>query len=143
MKRKFGWINNGTETTPHFDFVESKEWSEQRLEEERRRVFQNIKKLESEELLNNSEGWLILAARLPYDLRMVLVSELQNRNQLVSLSANDWPNPGSIVARLKFTFRKENRDVAPSLPWRKLADPHYCQEEICQKANGTEYLLIC
>lgn len=142
MKKKYGWINNGTDATPHYDFIEPKEWPNEKLKDERVRVFSDLEDLENKKLGKDVKGWLFLAYRLPHDLRNVLISEIQHGNQLVSLSAENWPTPGSVVARVKFPFHEKNKNFSTGLVWRELKDPHYCHEEISQVVNGTEFILI-
>lgn len=144
MKKNTGWVNVGTKESPSYHFFFSKNWPIKRKENEIHNVYELVKNLSNNELHNINDEWLKLVENFPPELYKILVSELHEGNELIDISAVNWPSIGSIVGTLKRPFNEKNKKSNPefNLAWRNLNDAHYCQEEISQNVNGVEYLLI-
>lgn len=141
-KREHGWVNNGTALVPHFNFSPPKHWSTEQILSEQRKIIAIIEEPNTKLFESNSYEWLRLIQNMPNTLKKILLSELQHKNKIVSISRNDWPNPGSIVINVSDRFQETNRTAYPYTHWRLLNDPHYYREEISESCNGIEYLLI-
>lgn len=88
-------------------------------------------------------GWLRLAARLPAALRTALAAELRAGNQIAGIGSTGWPDNGSVVVNMRRRFTVARHAPPAGVSWRDIEDPHYACEEIRQKADSVEFLLIC
>jgi hypothetical protein len=140
MKREI-WVNSGTRELPSYNFRFSENWTADQKRKEINKMFRSINELRRN-VKSILPGWLRLVGSLPDELYDLLVSELQEGNQLLNICSVNWPNIGSVVGTLKYSIHKNNKKSRSHLVWRELNDPHYCNEEMSQNFNGIEYLII-
>jgi hypothetical protein len=79
---------------------------------------------------------------MPKELLGILIIELKLGNEMVGIGIGKWPNQESIVVNLRNRFSEQSKVYSIKTIWRSLNDRHYCSEEIAQKENGIEHLLI-
>lgn len=140
MKKKNLWVNHGSNELPSYDFLFPKEIS---FDELSNYQSSEIKLLETnKERMISSNRWLDLISQLPYKLYLVLVSEINHGNIIKNIGQINWPNKGSIVIQMIKSFQIENRIKFDNVNWQYLNDPHYCQEELSQKMDDAEHLII-
>ena len=139
-----GWVNVGTTESPSYHFFSSKDWPNKKREKEIHETYELVKNLSDDELHKINDGWLTLVKNFPQELYEILVFELREGNELIDISAVNWPSIGSIVGTLKRPFNEKSKKAnsESGLAWRSLNDVNYCQEEISQNRNGVEHLLI-
>lgn len=89
------------------------------------------------------QTWWDIIKALPQNLKSALTYELQSGNQVISIQYGDWPQKGSIVVILAFSFKADcAKKNAFGVTYRFLNDPHYWIEDIHQVVDGVEHLII-
>lgn len=126
----------------HYDYVVPANWDAGRSAFERAQMIAALRSIDDAAGLQPGTGWLALAARLPCALRRLMLLELAAGNPLRAIGGSDWPTPGSVVVNFGQRFSNASQANGEGVCWRKLDDPHYCLEEISQRVDGIEYLLI-
>jgi hypothetical protein len=137
MKNDQAWKNNSNGGFLQYDFSLPVHWTAGRLAAEWAAIEAPDSSATAQE-----PGWLHLARRLPDALRAALIVELQHGNQIASIGSTGWPSDGSVVVSLRDRFSTARKPTPPGVVWRELNDPHYCREELSQKVDGVEFLLI-
>lgn len=141
MKKKAGWIMNSSIDMENYDFVFDN-FPKDDVEKEIKKTLELIEKLSQGSQADVLEGWLALIRKFPKEILQVLIFELRSGSQLVNISYGNWPTIGSVVARINGSFSISKKKLLSDVIWRKINDPHYCQEEVSQNKNGVEYLII-
>jgi hypothetical protein len=142
MSKIYGWIENGNTMAPYYDFIPNNNWTMEELRRKQKEILSDIESLDLGKRNSTIESWLALISALPETLCRVLINELKLNNHICSLSSENWPNNGSIVVRLANRFASENHEISSNLIWREVNDSHYCIEEISERENNIEHLLI-
>jgi hypothetical protein len=143
MKIDQAWKKNGAGTIEQYDFSPPRNWDQERIREEMELVTQALRSVRNMENHEFAAGWLRLARQLPQALRLALIFELELGNVMKGIGRSGWPNEDSIVVNVSERFNLASRQkVLSEVRWRRLDDPHYCREELSQKVNGVEYLII-
>jgi hypothetical protein len=138
--RRNAWVNNGTEFEPHYNFTIPSDWSKDKIDMELKEILHCVESNGACDIGCRYE-WMDLLRELPQSLLEVLCGELREGNVIISIASENWPNSGSIVVTLRSIFRN-NSNLPASVNFREVNDPHYCKQEICQRRNDIEYLLI-
>lgn len=142
MRNKSGWVNNGTQLSPHFDFIlrGGDEITKERVNEE---VMRTLSSYEQKGLRESENSWQALLLDLPCNLRKIIFLEISEFNNcVIGISRDGWPDKNSVIAKLRNGFSQKSKMFSPLAIWRRLDDPHYCTEEICEVFDGTQYLLL-
>lgn len=137
MKKDTDWKDNSNGELLHYDFSPPAHWTRERLAAEWTAIGEPDSRASPQE-----PGWLHLIRRLPHALRAVLIAELHHGNQIGGVGSTGWPDDGSVVVSLRDRFSATRQATPPGVVWRELNDPHYCREELSQKIDGVEFLLI-
>jgi len=133
------WKNNSSGNLLQYDFLPPSHWSSERVAAEQSAI---AALLEGEDSDGGAPAWLTLARRLPSALRTALIAELHAGNQLAGIASQGWPNDGSIVANMRERFSAARQKPPPGVAWRAPNDPHYAREELSQKVDAVEFLII-
>lgn len=141
MENAVGWIDNSDGELVQFDFSAPAHWSGAQCAAQQMRFAAMLGAAGAHEDAA-APGWLALARRLPAALRSVLEAELRAGNHLGAIGSTGWPHVGSIVVKLRERFATAERPLPDGVVWRRLDDPHYAREEMCQKAGAVEHLLV-
>ncbi|WP_426197405.1 hypothetical protein [Massilia sp. DWR3-1-1] len=142
MKHKSPWKNNGNELNPHYDFIEEKIWNLERLNAEIASIEKKIQSSIANKNPTSQEKWLEIFNLLPLGLKKIVLLEMKNGNQIISIAKPGWPDHQSVVVKLKNRFHINSRITLPFIKWRLLNDPHYCMEEISHSKDGVVNLII-
>ena len=141
MKQDFAWKDNSDGDLLQYDFSPSSKWTGERVAAEQEAIAALLERADSD-VGPAAPAWLRLAGRLPGPLRAALVAELRAGNQLTGIGSTGWPNAGSIVVNMRERFSAARQAPPPGVVWRELNDPHYCREELSQKVDSVEFLII-
>jgi hypothetical protein len=142
MKNYPSWKDNSDENTFQYNFFPPPNWSNDRIKEEQIIIIETLNNLDSRVLPEEKQNWVSLASRLPQELRRALIFELNLGNKITGIGSSNWPNHGSIVVNVSERFNAGSHSILPEVNWRTLNDPHYCREELSQKFQGVEHLII-
>lgn len=107
-----------------------------------KKIAEVLSNLEVKAPSEDKSNWISLARCLPLELRNALILELNAGNKMTGIGSSDWPNPGSIVVNISERFNSANHNFSPEVQWKNLNDPHYAREELSQKNQGVEHLII-
>jgi hypothetical protein len=141
MENDLAWTDNSDGDLLQYDFSPPSLWTQERVAAEQAAIAALLK--ESDPLAAASgPGWLRLAARLPGALRAALIAELLAGNRLTGIGSTGWPNDGSIVVNMRERFTAARQAPPPGVVWRESNDPHYAREELSQKVDSVESLII-
>lgn len=140
MKKTY-WINNGTTQYPHYDFLPPKTWSKKMINEAQTEFFSK-NELTSNSSKDNHYDHLELVKNMPEILQEILALELKKGNTILSISKNNWPTSNSIIVSIRNPFHDQSKNANEGAHWRRIANPHYCKEEISKKCDGIEHLII-
>lgn len=133
--------NNSSKFSRHYDFILSPGERESFLGSVNREIIAQL--TEGGSAIFGEEEPLEILKSIPFELREVLLLELRDfGNYLVSISKGDWPTENSVVVCLGHNFSEASKVNSDKISWRLLDDPHYCEEEVSQISNGTEFLII-
>jgi hypothetical protein len=91
---------------------------------------------------NHSTKWTAALARVPSELKSVLLQELLSKNTVTAIQDANWPQEGSIVICLGFRLKNKNPENSTAVQHRILNDPKYWYEEVAQIFNGIEHIII-
>ena len=141
MKKDLAWKDNSNGDLLQYDFSPPSEWTRERVAAEQAEIAKVLEGSDADSA-SSAPAWLRLAIRLPDALRAALVTELRAGNQLAGIGSTGWPNEGSIVVNLRERFSAVRQAPPPGVVWRELNDPHYCREELSQKVDSVEFLII-
>ena len=142
-RRKGCWTNGGTKDEPCFSFNPPSDWSNVRVSQERKHILEILRTLDSSSAQDGEHGWIGLARKLPMELRQTIVQEVDAGNTFERIDLANWPTKGSIVVNLGSRTMTDASLLPTSVYWRKLDDPHYCDEEWEQKVGDIVHLIIC
>ena len=140
MAKDPAWKNNSSGDLLQFDFAPPAKWTEERVRQEQAAIAAALSDAAGDD--KAASGWLTLAQRLPDGLKAALLAELRAGNLLTGIGSSGWPSEGSIVVNMRERFTAARTDAPAGVIWRELNDPHYCREELSQKAGDVEYLII-
>jgi len=141
MAHDFAWKDNSNGDLLQYDFSWPIHWTSERVAAEQAAIAALLEGAEVEAGASVA-GWLRLARRLPNSLQAALVVELGAGNQLAGIGSTGWPNDGSIVVNMRERFSAARQAPPPGVVWRELNDPHYAREELSQKVDLVESLII-
>jgi hypothetical protein len=133
------WKNNSSGDLLQYDFLPPGHWSSERVAAEQLAIAALLEGPDSD---GGAPPWLTLARRLPSPLRAALVAELHSGNQLAGIASQGWPNDGSVVVNMRERFSAARQELPREVNWRELNDPRYAREELSQKVNAVEFLII-
>jgi hypothetical protein len=133
------WKNNGNGDLLQYDFLPPSAWSSERIAAEQLAIAALVEGADSD---GGAAAWLTLARRLPPPLRSALIAELRSGNQLAGIASQGWPNDGSIVVNMRERFSVARHEPPLEVSWREPNDPHYAREELSQKVDSVEFLII-
>lgn len=141
MENPLPWKDSSDGGLLQYDFAPPSQWTPERVAAEQAVI---AARLEDPHFVAGSAtpGWLRLARRLPAGLRIALVAELRAGNQLTGIASAGWPSEGSIVVNMRERFTTARQAPSPGVIWRELNDPHYAREELSQKVDEVEFLII-
>lgn len=136
------WKKNGTDAMPTYEFSPSRRWPAEKIES-----FLEITKNMIEDSISGSgapksKEWILIFNELPFCLKNIVLFEVSNGNNILSVGKTGWPNSQSVVIKMKNRFNTESKKFCQAAAWRLLDDPHYCREEISKVMGDTEYLII-
>lgn len=141
MEIDLAWIDNSVGELLQYDFSPPSQWTQQRIRAEQAVIVALLE--ESDSVAGSTlPGWLCLARRLPEALRSALVAELLAGNQLTGIGSTGWPGAGSIVVNVRERFSAARHGPPPGVVWRELNDPHFGREELSQKVDSVESLIV-
>lgn len=141
MVKKYIWKNNGSENAPHYDLILPRGRGGDILTSLNNEIIAHLGG--AGRVVGNSAGPVEILKSMPKEMQEVLLIEMRDfGNSIISISRENWPNENSIVVCLANKFSEKSKSVSKNVVWRKLSDPHYCEEEMSQNVEGTEYLLI-
>lgn len=86
--------------------------------------------------------WLNSIKKLPNNIKIALLKELQLGNYVTQIQDLDWPQKGSVIILLQYPFKDKNPSEIEGISFRKMNDPHYWMEDIHTIVDGIEYLII-
>ena len=141
MKNDLAWKDNSSGDLLQYDFSPPAQWTRERVAAAQAAIAELLAGSDSD-ASSSAPGWLRLAMCLPDALRAALVAELRAGNQFAGIGCSGWPNQGSIVVNLRERFSPARHAPPPGVVWRELNDPHYCREELSQKVDSVEFLII-
>ena len=124
-----------------YDFLPPGHWSSERVAEEQLAIAALLEGPDRDATAS-TPAWLTLAGRLPPSLRAALIAELRSGNQLAGVASQGWPNDGSIVVNMRERFSTARQKPPREVNWRAPNDPHYAREELSQKVDAVEFLII-
>lgn len=139
--RDQAWKDNSGGDLRQYDFSPPGNWSPERVAQEQAAILDTLAALDGA-AGPAEEGWLGLARALPQALRDALVLELRAGNQLRAIGSTHWPQPNSIVVNVRDRFSAAKDQLPSEVHWRRLDDPHYCREELSQRVDAVEHLII-
>ncbi|HEX9173962.1 MAG TPA: hypothetical protein VF861_15020 [Telluria sp.] len=135
------WKDNSDGELLQYDFEPPSQWTPERVAAEQAEIAALLE--QSHPAAGASApGWLRLARRMPDELRTALIAELRAGNQLTGIASTGWPSEGSVVVNMRERFKAARRAPPPAVVWRQLDDPHYAREELSQKVDAIEFLII-
>lgn len=137
-----GWKKNGTDSMPIYEFSPSKRWAAEKIEICREVTRKKIEDSIFDSVAPTNENWIIIFDELPICLKKIVLFEISNGNNILSVGKTGWPNGQSVVVSLGNRFHAASRIFCKAAIWRLLDDPHYCREEISESMRKTEYLII-
>lgn len=141
MENDLAWTDNSDGDLLQFDFAPPRHWPAERIAREQAAIAAMLQ--ESDTVAGPAApGWLRLARRLPEELRAALIGELIAGNRLAGIGSTGWPNDGSIVLNMRDRFTAARKAPPVGVIWRELNDPHYAREELSQKIDSVEFLII-
>jgi len=135
------WKNNSSGTLMQYDFSPPRYWTDDRIKEVQLAFASQIEDANGV-VTPSVPGWLHLVQRLPEGIRMALVAELRAGNRLSSIGATGWPNDDSIVINMRERFSATRTQPPPGVVWRAINDPRYCREELSERADAVDFLII-
>jgi hypothetical protein len=133
------WKNQSHGDLLQYDFLPPGHWPSERVAAEQLAIAALLEGLDGDA---QEPAWLTLARRLPSPLRAALIAELRSGNQLAGIASQGWPNDGSIVVNMRERFAAARQAPPPGVAWRQPNDPHYAREELSQKVDAVEFLII-
>ena len=141
MENELAWKDNSDGDLLQYDFSPPSGWSEERVAAEQAAI---AAMLDGSHTVAGAStpGWLRLAARLPGALRAALVAELLAGNRIAGIGSMGWPDDGSVVVNMRRRFTVARQAPLPGVVWRESQDPHYAREELSQKVDSVESLII-
>ncbi len=139
METDSAWKDNSAGDLQQYDFSRPNHWTSERVAAEQAEIAALLERADSDA---GASGWLQLARRLPGALRAALIAELRAGNQLAGIGSTGWPNDGSIVVNMRDRFSAARHAPPPGVVWRELNDPHYAREELSQKVDSVEFLIL-
>lgn len=135
------WKDNSDGELLQFDFAPPSRWTPERVAAEQAAIAALLE--QSHPVPGEpAPAWLPLLKRLPAALRTALIAELRAGNQVTGIASTGWPSEGSIVVNMRERFTAARRALPPAVVWRELDDPHYAREELSQKVDAVEFLII-
>lgn len=135
------WKDNSSGDLRQYDFSPPENWTPERVAQEQAAIQDSLTALDGADG-PAEEGWLGLARDLPQALRAALMLELRAGNQLRAIGSTHWPQQNSIVVNVRDRFGAAKDQLPPEVRWRRLDDPHYCREELSQRVDAVEHLII-
>lgn len=141
MKNDLAWKDNSSAGLLQYDFAPPNQWTRERVAAEQEAIA-NLVEGSNAKSASSAPAWLRLAMRLPDALRAALVIELRAGNQLTGIGSTGWPTESSVVVNLRERFSTVRQAPPSGVAWRELNDPHYCREELSQKVDSVEFLII-
>ncbi len=141
MENDSAWKETRSGDLMQCDFARPPDWTSERVAAAQEEFAALIEKSDWDARVP-APGWLQLARRLPSALRAALVAELRAGNVLTGIGSSGWPNDGSIVVNMRERFSAARRAPSAGVVWRELNDPHYAREELSQKVDSVEFLII-
>ena len=133
------WKDQGHGELLQYDFIAPGDWSRERVAAEQAAIAAALAEPDRD---GAAPAWLTLTRRLPGSLLAALIAELRSGNQLVGITSQGWPNDGSIVVTMRDRFSAARQVPSAGVTWRELNDPHYAREELSQKVDAVEFLII-
>ncbi|WP_431286631.1 hypothetical protein [Roseateles chitinivorans] len=88
-----------------------------------------------------AKDWISLTYRLPADLRQVLLDELDRGNLMIGIGQTGWPTSRGIVATMRDRFH-EGRTWPQSVSWSVLDDPRQWREDVVQRVDDQDFMLM-
>ena len=133
------WKDQGQGELLQYDFIAPNDWSSAQVAAEQAAIAAALAEPNGE---GTAPAWLMLARRLPASVQAALIAELRSGNQIAGIASQGWPHDGSIVVTLRERFSAARQAPPAGVTWRELNDPHYAREELSQKVDAVEFLII-
>jgi hypothetical protein len=89
-----------------------------------------------------AKDWISLTYRLPADLRQVLLDELDRGNLMIGIGQVGWPTPRAIVATMCNRFHGQGRTWPQNVTWSVLDDPRQWREDVVQRVDDQDFMLM-
>ncbi len=138
-KRRKGWTRGSTPQGTHFAYVQAGHESADDITAAAAEMATQIRTRQSDGV--EADDWVALILRMPEGLRNVLLDQLDRGNLLRSISTG-WPHPDSIVALFRDCFDVAAQDLPPGVLLEIVNDPRQWRENISEKKDGQEHMLM-
>ena len=124
----------------HNDCYPPVDWTDQQIAEKHAAIIALIEG--ANDRATPISPWLGLVRQLPDGLRKALLDELKAGNGLCQVNLADWPNEGSIVVNMRNRFSVARHAPPPGVRWDDINDIHFWMEQLSQKVDFVEHLII-